>query len=138
VRIIKFRAWDRRHQKMLENAVRVGEILYWDGGKCFTFITDFNTDPPRHEVMQFTELLDKNGVEICEGDVVKGSHPVMSRPGHIDGSVRFIGVVGYDSRWGGFRRQGVNQYKGLSAALMHGEELEVIGNIHQHPELLNP
>jgi uncharacterized phage protein (TIGR01671 family) len=119
-REIKYRSWD--------------DPTGTPAGMCYCIRPDCDADA----IMQFTGILDKKGKEIYEGDVIKGTRPVKNREGRITKEVRFISVVEYDSWWGAFRRKGVKQYQGLSAALMYGKELEVIGNIYENPELMEP
>lgn len=74
-------------------------------------------------VGQFTGLLDKNGNEIYEGDIVKWDEFTGNRYGVISWLCFSFCVVYY-------RRTGTEVKYELS------EDDEVIGNIHDNPELL--
>ena len=113
MREIKFRAWDGEEMHLLIPKV----------GSTLGLLSDLASEH-KWQVMQFTGLLDKNGVEIYEGDIVSDE---------FDGSVvRFeqnLGSCGccYDAFVGsGFMANGVPL----------GDECEVIGNIHQNPDLI--
>lgn len=106
----KFRAWSRHHKNMLEDwqESRWVEDVGFDGGNWY-------------EVMQYTGLKDKNGAEIYEGDIVKG------RVGKRNFIVRYI-VDGWCLDAGETIRLHDYIYE-------HGE-IEIIGNVYEHPELL--
>ena len=82
-----------------------------------------NRATPNLVFMQFTGLLDKNGNEIFEGDIVKVTHPHGDEP--FNGEVFFAP----DGMWRHTFLEGRP-----SKAMW--EYAEVIGNIHENPELL--
>ena len=72
-------------------------------------------------------MFDTNGVEIFEGDIVKIIY---------DGEP-FIGVVVYDLGEADFKATNNHEdYGDNFQYLTVGESIEVIGNVHLHPELL--
>ncbi|WP_295493825.1 YopX family protein [uncultured Streptococcus sp.] len=75
-------------------------------------------------LMQSTELTDKNGKEIFEGDVVKMAKNVYSEPTYYE-------VVRH--RGGAYRLES-KQY-GCELWLRH-TDCEIAGNIYENPELL--
>ena len=89
----------------------------WDG---FWFRVDPET------VGQFTGLFDKNGKKIFEGDIIEH---------HAQGNIIVNrGVVVWDASEGRFAYQLRTMLPGF---YMHNPEtVEVIGNIHDNPELL--
>ena len=117
MREIKFRAWNQTEQKMTTPFAWVNESHLFSTCMC---------SAPTHELMQYTGLKDVNGVEIYEGDIVKGwVH-----------SPKDLLVVAFES----------SKYScGFKCAEISGkgkidvwyDGLEVIGNIHQNPKLLS-
>ena len=74
------------------------------------------------DIMQFTGLLDKNGKEIYEGDIVRSilpGSPELVKDFVIEWEVdKTSGTVGF-------------------TVLLREEDREVIGNIYENPELLD-
>jgi hypothetical protein len=87
-----------------------------DGGR-------YNVDP--ETVGQYTGLTDNNGSKIFEGDIVEGSDFTVEDGGY--------GVVSFDE---GAFEVGGNNIIGTFHENYWGKEFEVIGNIHDNPELL--
>lgn len=115
-RQIKFRAWDKTKKKILYYIPLYSEEAF--------DLLDF-TNYIDYEVMQFTGLLDKNGKEIYEGDIVNG----------IDTDTKFGG------RYENMKVDFYNAEFGIGdtmghLGLKHLSGIEIIGNIYQNPDLL--
>jgi uncharacterized phage protein (TIGR01671 family) len=89
-------------------------------------------------LMQYTGLKDRNGKEIYEGDIVKGpTYSTCTGPGYRSTRKKeiifkvesYIGCYGYAFTINGNYD---NNYRGFPRP----EEVEVIGNIYESPELL--
>ncbi len=141
-RIIKFRAWDTKRSKMF-SAEEMGadELQLNPDGRGF-----FNSSEkdPRfsqyysHMIpLQLTGLLDKNGKEIYEGDIVKSitdtDNGYKSFHQEQNCEVRYMGSS---------YKYGANEdswWHDLCGSEMSGNKnllLEIIGNIYENPELL--
>lgn len=122
-RVLKFRAWKDENKKW----------LFWQNiYESNAFWEDIHY-PDTLPVMQYTGLKDKNGKDIYEGDVVE----LKSKKGWKRGSnhMRGIGKVYYSSESLEYR---VKKDDGQGMILHWGgtESIEVIGNIHENPELV--
>lgn len=90
-------------------------------GSGSTTMVDINT------IGQFTGLYDKNGKEIYEGDIVRYSL----------GDRKDVGYIGFHARSASFRVIAEHTDYGIgNRGELHELNLEVIGNIHDNPELL--
>ena len=99
------------------------EIKLWLDGEWFSI--DSKT------LGQFTGLLDKNGVKIFEGDVVKGSW------GGQKDRIHSIVSADWPTENGGWVLSGSGSPRmSLSMNMIFISKLEVIGNIYTNPELL--
>ena len=123
-REIKFRIWDKIYNKMRE----VKAINWWfDEGdiQSIEYIDEDHVDR-RHDkddviLMQYTGLKDKNGKEIYEGDIIKRT---------LDDE---CGIVGFERGTFVISDKVGDLYGFLRSWYT---TVEVIGNIHENPELL--
>ena len=115
-RIIKFRAWHEKLERMIFAgfSIGVGGGTLWkdESGKSWGDL----------ELLQYTGLKDKNGKEIYEGDIVRLDH--WSPKEYIVEFNRGAFCFKHNKDDASY-----NDCKYL-------EKCEVIGNIHENPELL--
>jgi hypothetical protein len=149
MREIKFRAWDKEEKKMLSvmelgfsfNVDKYNYLAYADldgrwgrailtpnGGKQSYSWSGQRREAEQIEIMQYTGLLDKNGKEIYEGDIVVG---YFNDQNDRDAKTNPMKVVWGHSAFG-------LEYADTRSApgLFSWRELEIIGNIYENPELL--
>ncbi|MGJ3789679.1 YopX family protein [Lactiplantibacillus argentoratensis] len=118
--MIKFRAWEDRGKEYIKD-VLIGSDgkIYFDDGVATQDDLDISVE-------QSTGLKDKNNKEIYEGDIIKSSYkyaqPKVSQIVIEDGNSY---ILGEDLATG--KEMLVSD---------HVDEIEVIGNVHTTPELL--
>jgi uncharacterized phage protein (TIGR01671 family) len=131
-RIIKFRAWDKQRKEMFQ-VQSLNTYSDRDNSKPFQ-VRRYQSDLPEDfELMQFTGLLDKNGKEIYEGDVLTMKIPISINGTHTHNVEIFS--QGY-AFW--FK---TIIYPGYTDCLWfhyNASQREIIGNIYEHPDLLTP
>ena len=133
MRDIKFRIYFKDEERFMTKPITLEDLLHEDWIdfeneegtlslplKDFRFFYDKNKN---YEIMQYTGLKDKNGKEIYEGDIIKCSF----YPDFIF-EIKFTELCWY------MRKIPTSEHINLSDVLY--EDLEVIGNIYDNPELL--
>ena len=111
----KFRAWDSIAKEYIFDSYALYELFVND------FVNDIDNS---YQVEQCTGLKDKNGKLIYEGDILKSAYTEKT---YIVGREKHYACWSY-------------RYKNVGTTLSEGDivnyGLEVIGNIHENPELL--
>jgi uncharacterized phage protein (TIGR01671 family) len=146
MRDLKFRAYIDGEMVILPFAA----LQYFDfeGSYAMSFVVDGYAGFWGHEqyesatkekckgapIMQYIGLKDKNGVEIYDGDIIKRTQQI---DGNFVSRIFDTYEVAYNSQIAGFEYKPIEdkQYKQYTVRPFGGEELEVIGNIHQNKEL---
>lgn len=126
---IKFRCWDKNKKQM--RAVR--DICFDQYGTIDVYCECDDINEPakgNDSLMQFTGLLDRNGKEIYEGDIVEWKYLQTWHKNE----VRWVGGE-FVVTTSGFKDD-LNEPQNLS--LVSILNCEIIGNIYENPELLNP
>ncbi len=146
MRTLKFRAWSTSQKKMYDR------VLAGPGDPCSIVWDDerkdwLHFDEHCGEIMQYTGLKDANGREIYEGDILSGQ---LHRYGYEIGDAwnkPYTGVVQWvqrDQLCGYYLVDGEGEYMELLYAADRnvdfngdGLHLEIAGNVHENPGLLN-
>ena len=124
-RVIKFRAWHL-------DVTGVHTMHHWDQVK-----NSFKEYLRGSELMQFTGLKDKNGVDIYEGDIVEYDSSHQNYIGCW--GVGVVERIFKSSDLGFFWHKQRTETPSIFSACHYfgcAKELKVLGNIHEHPRLL--
>ena len=128
MRELKFRAWDRVKRKMLYGVSPFNAHITDENEPLLSLEYSKHDDC---EFEQYTGLKDKNGKEIYEGDIIQEEIDFNSKM--TDGV--FTYVVEWDSNTLSYSLRG-------NGTSIHDElwevnaSVEIVGNIHENPELL--
>ena len=131
MRVIKFRAWDSQNKEMLVTPLE----------SCFSLSRFFGFLHDDMHIMQFTGLEDKNGKEIYEGDILKytnrkNHHCEFEQYFSVEFDKLDLGNDIYSQTIGwGVKCPGLDMDQGI-LSLFGTHNVEVVGNIHENPELL--
>lgn len=139
MREIKFRIYFEDEEPFMSEPIGLEELLHEDWIefenqegtlslplKDFRFYYEKNKN---YKIMQYTGLKDKNGKEIYEGDIVK-AHYIKN------GLVEIIASVAYSEDYAQYVIKDTKYVSDDYEPLCDYEDLEVIGNIYNNPELL--
>lgn len=139
MRQIKFRFYDRKTNKMLNvegidfkfNRIitnyKITNIQC--KGDVIEYTQECHDISHQNDLMQFTGLQDKNGNDIYEGDIITISNPLKERS--------FTTVIIYDEyKFNGKDFYFTHFYIPSDLFSEGTEYIEIIGNIHENPKLL--
>lgn len=143
MREIKFRAWDKENAIMIYDSDSEANFTAFDGQITVKYMIEQYYEGGGEilsrkikeecdvEIMQFTGLTDKNGKEIYEGDIFHVAKNKKYTVKYLHGTSNFELYVGC---FGLYHDEDLffpfDEY-----AMGHGE---VIGNIYETPQLINP
>jgi len=141
VREIKFRAWDKLYKRMIFHSANYNEYDH-DGFDCvwgdsvgYEWVDEGGGGIRWNKqviLMQYTGLKDKNDKEIYEGDIVKYENNIESGIAIVEA---FFNTANFHFRWIEQKTETPSIFTSTDY-LGCNEELEIVGNIYEHKELI--
>lgn len=127
MRTIKFRAWNKNTKEM-DIVSCMNGLLDQDDNE-FKYVNRSGWEWKNIELMQFTGLLDKNGKEIYEGDIVLGRFILEEVEGYI-----YLQLTEKEKK----EQAKIFVIEDIFYPYVHQipEDIEVIGNVFQDAHLL--
>lgn len=134
MRKIRFRAWAHASKVM----------FYPNGDDGWHFVDGWIYDLPNTTLMEYIGLKDKNGTEICEGDLIFNENSFGCATSWGDATDHFpnVRLITRDSDTPCFKWSFVEESirdrdcSGLSLCKSNEKFFEIMGNIYENPELL--
>lgn len=117
--IFKFKAWDKKNEKMWDYGSDQACELWEDG--CDLMGMSFINSQPNVIWLPYTGLKDRNGTEIYKGDILK-----IYQDGILPQVVDFSEGMFHTDEFALFELMRNKE-----------QEIEIIGNIYENKELLN-
>ncbi|AXO94305.1 hypothetical protein MCCC1A01412_27005 [Bacillus anthracis] len=129
---VEFRAWEKEEKKMYHNVGLVGTLIILEHEQsgydfCELDLTLYDQLDDKYDLMQYTGLKDKNGKKIFGGDILKDLDEL---PFYVEYSEKLGAFCFVDK----FDSYGETKY---TTKDLHWEDLELVGNIYENPELLD-
>jgi uncharacterized phage protein (TIGR01671 family) len=142
-RDIKFRAWDKNNKGFINGFNMIGFSTGQGAPKKILqrFSTEWNIEDV--ELMQYTGIKDTKGKEICEGDIIQFTWETDSCWGKAG---TYLGYIKFDK--GSFQvaylgklkekrlKKDAEDYDNISSFMYWSEDVMVIKNIYENPEIL--
>ena len=123
MRTLKYRVYIK-HWGNSEN----DELVYPKEGTLYTYLEVFESGGFKDAVFQqFTGLLDKNGKEVYEGDLLEFAYT---------DNKKFVGKVEYEEKFACFVAATGNAFETFSDLADYTSSFKVVGNIFENPELI--